>query len=70
MAPVYNDEKMDSLFSTRDPVYHKALKVPVAQLFSMTNMKNFEPVSSHKRRTGTTGVLQSHDDAQSLTGFN
>lgn len=34
---------MDSLFTTRDPHHHKALKTPVAQLFSMTNMKNFEP---------------------------
>jgi cytochrome P450 len=34
---------MDSLFSTRDPAYHSALKKPVAQLFSMTNMKNYEP---------------------------
>lgn len=34
---------MDSLFTTRDPVYHSALKKPVAQLFSMTNMKNYEP---------------------------
>lgn len=33
---------MPSLFSTRDPEYHKALKRPVAQLFSMTNMKNYE----------------------------
>lgn len=33
---------MDSLFSTRDPTYHKNLKRPVAQLFSMTNMKTYE----------------------------
>ncbi len=33
---------MDSLFSTRDPSYHKKLKRPVAQLFSMTNMRNYE----------------------------
>ncbi|RVX69338.1 hypothetical protein B0A52_06933 [Exophiala mesophila] len=33
---------MDSLFTTRDPVYHKNLKRPVAQLFSMTNMKAYE----------------------------
>lgn len=33
---------MDSLFTTRDPAYHKALRSPVAQLYSMTNMKNFE----------------------------
>ena len=34
---------MDSLFTTRDPAYHSALKKPVAQLFSMTNMRNYEP---------------------------
>lgn len=33
---------MPSLFTTRDPAYHKKLKRPVAQLFSMTNMKNYE----------------------------
>lgn len=33
---------MQSLFATRDATYHKALKRPVAQLFSMTNMKNYE----------------------------
>ena len=43
MAPFYKDAKMDSLFTTRDPAYHSALKKPVAQLFSMTNMKNYEP---------------------------
>lgn len=34
---------MDSLFTARNPAYHKALKSPVAQLFSMTNMRNYEP---------------------------
>ena len=33
---------MQSLFATRDATYHKTLKRPVAQLFSMTNMKNYE----------------------------
>ena len=33
---------MESMFTTRDPAYHKALKQPVAQLFSMTNMRNYE----------------------------
>lgn len=33
---------MQSLFATRDVTYHKTLKRPVAQLFSMTNMKNYE----------------------------
>ncbi|CZR68485.1 related to pisatin demethylase cytochrome P450 [Phialocephala subalpina] len=43
MAPFYQDTKMDSLFTTRDPAYHNALKKPIAQLFSMTNMRNYEP---------------------------
>ena len=30
------------MFSTRDPMYHKKLRRPVAQLFSMTNLKNYE----------------------------
>lgn len=33
---------MDSMFTERDPQVHKALKAPVAQLFSMTNMRNYE----------------------------
>lgn len=41
-SPYYKDQPMESLFSTRDPTYHKTLKRPVAQLFSMTNMKNYE----------------------------
>jgi len=35
-------ERIDTMFSERDPHVHKALKRPVAQLFSMTNMRNFE----------------------------
>ncbi|OQV05155.1 hypothetical protein CLAIMM_09940 [Cladophialophora immunda] len=42
-AVFYNGQVIDSMFSTRDPEYHKNLKRPVAQLFSMTNMKNYEP---------------------------
>ena len=42
MAPFYKDKTLDSLFTARDAAYHKALKGPVAQLFSMTNMKNYE----------------------------
>lgn len=34
---------MDSMFTERNPQAHKSLKTPVAQLFSMTNMRNFEP---------------------------
>lgn len=33
---------MDSMFTERNPNVHKALKSPVAQIFSMTNMRNFE----------------------------
>lgn len=42
MAPIYQGEVMDSLFTTRDPAHHKFLKSSVSQIFSMTNMKNFE----------------------------
>ena len=38
---------MDSMFTTRDPLYHKHLKTPVAQLFSMTNMRNYETYVDH-----------------------
>lgn len=43
MTPFYKGEVMDSMFTTRDPEWHKAFKSPVAQLFSMTNMRNYEP---------------------------
>ena len=42
MTPQYKGDPMDSLFSTRDPSYHMNLKRPVSQLFSMTNMRNYE----------------------------
>ena len=33
---------MDSMFTAREAGYHKHLKSSVSQIFSMTNMKNFE----------------------------
>lgn len=33
---------MPSMFSTTDPAYHKALKQPVSQKFSMTSIRSFE----------------------------
>lgn len=33
---------MDSMFSTQDPEYHKALKRPVSQKFSMTSIRTLE----------------------------
>ena len=42
MTPFVNGKILESMFTTRDPAYHKALKGPVAQLFSMTNMRNYE----------------------------
>ena len=42
MTPFVDGEVMELMFTTRDPVFHKAFKQPVAQLFSMTNMKNYE----------------------------
>jgi cytochrome P450 len=44
MSPFYKDEIMDSLFTTRDPVLHKALKRPVAGKFSMTSIRTMEPL--------------------------
>jgi cytochrome P450 len=43
MSPRYEGSVLESLFSTRDPEYHKAMKVPVAQKFSMTSIRTFEP---------------------------
>ncbi|PCG88265.1 Cytochrome P450 [Penicillium occitanis (nom. inval.)] len=42
MAPFYQGQVMDSMFTARDTGYHKHLKSSVSQIFSMTNMKNFE----------------------------
>ena len=44
MSPVYQDKVMDSLFTTCDPVHHKALKKPVAGKFSMTSIRTLEPL--------------------------
>ncbi|SMY26207.1 unnamed protein product [Zymoseptoria tritici ST99CH_1A5] len=42
MVPSYDGKPMDSMFTARDPAIHKSLKTPVASLFAMTNMKNYE----------------------------
>jgi cytochrome P450 len=42
MSPVYKGAVMESLFTTRDPEYHKALKRPVAGKFSMTSIRTME----------------------------
>ena len=42
MSPFYEGSNLESLFSTRDPAYHRALKTPVSAIFSMTQMRNFE----------------------------
>lgn len=44
MAPVYQDKIMNSLFTTRDPIHHRALKKPVAGKFSMTSIRTLEPL--------------------------
>jgi hypothetical protein len=31
------------MFSARDPAVHKSIKTPVASLFAMSNMRNYEP---------------------------
>jgi hypothetical protein len=43
ISPHYQDAPMESVFTARDVSYHKALKSQVAHLFSMTNMRNYEP---------------------------
>ncbi|KAF5585071.1 pisatin demethylase cytochrome P450 [Fusarium pseudoanthophilum] len=42
MSLMYQGRRMDSMFTERNPSIHKALKGSVAQIFSMTNMRNFE----------------------------
>lgn len=39
---MYHGEFMSSMFTTRSPEEHKALKRPVAQKFSMTSIKTLE----------------------------
>ncbi|EXJ66931.1 uncharacterized protein A1O5_10126 [Cladophialophora psammophila CBS 110553] len=43
MSPSYQGKPMPSVFTERDPIAHRNLKRPVAQLFGMTNMRNYEP---------------------------
>lgn len=43
MVPSYNGVPIDSMFTARDPAIHKSLKTPVASLFAMSNMRNYEP---------------------------
>ncbi|KAL9567270.1 hypothetical protein ACKAV7_008512 [Fusarium commune] len=42
MSLMYQGRRMDSMFTERKPNVHKTLKGSVAQVFSMTNMRNFE----------------------------
>ncbi|KAG5765521.1 hypothetical protein H9Q72_006408 [Fusarium xylarioides] len=42
MSLMYQGQRMDSMFTERNPNVHKVLKGSVAQIFSMTNMRNFE----------------------------
>ncbi|KAF9890027.1 hypothetical protein FE257_006707 [Aspergillus nanangensis] len=41
----YEGTPWDTMFSTRDPFYHRSLKVPVSQKFSMTSIRQFEPMA-------------------------
>lgn len=43
MTPYYKGTPLDSLFTARDVSYHRNLKSQVAQLFSMSNLRNYEP---------------------------
>ncbi|KAI8649179.1 hypothetical protein NCS57_01454100 [Fusarium keratoplasticum] len=42
LAVLYQNEVMDSMFTTTDPQEHKALKRPVAQKFSMSSLRTLE----------------------------
>lgn len=42
-SPWLDDTRMASMFSTRDPAYHQALKRSVSQKFSMSSIKSLEP---------------------------
>ncbi|TXB97730.1 hypothetical protein FocTR4_00011814 [Fusarium oxysporum f. sp. cubense] len=42
MSVLYQNEVMDSMFTTTDPQEHKALKRPVAQKFSMSSLRTLE----------------------------
>lgn len=42
MMPSYNGVAVDSMFTARDSATHKSLKTPVASLFAMSNMHNYE----------------------------
>ena len=57
MAPIYQGKVMDSMFTTRDPTNHKFLKSSVSQIFSMTNMKNFEIYADECTRIFTDAML-------------
>ena len=43
MTPFYNDTRMPSMFTARDPIHHSELRKPVSQKFSMTSIKAMEP---------------------------
>ena len=44
-SPHLDGSLMASMFSTRDPAYHQALRRPVSQKFSMSSIKSLEPVT-------------------------
>ena len=50
MSPYYKDTIMPSMFTTRDPINHQALRKPVSQKFSMTSMKALEPYADECSR--------------------
>jgi len=43
MVLEYNNAPLVGMFQARDPAVHKSLKTPVASLFAMSNMRNYEP---------------------------
>ncbi|RVX65790.1 hypothetical protein B0A52_10321 [Exophiala mesophila] len=40
--PYLNDEPLDGIFTARDPAQHKKLRAPIAGVYSMTNIRNYE----------------------------
>lgn len=41
--PYYEGEPLDSMFTVLDPTGHRGLRAPTAQVYSLTNLRNYEP---------------------------
>lgn len=69
MTPSYQGEPLESLFSTRDPTYHRNLKKPVGQLYSMANMRNYEPYVDECSTIFIEKMRQSRGDPIDLSAW-